>query len=105
MSTLVISAPLNGVNRNNSGRPRNGIFRDPVCYRPPDGIWLVFLQTELLPVSRTPSLGVRWNRRKEMERRRFGREFKLEAVRLVREREVSIAQAVRVLELRETQVG
>lgn len=40
-----------------------------------------------------------------MERRRFGREFKLKAVRLVREREVSIAQAVRVLELRETQVG
>ena len=32
-----------------------------------------------------------------MERRRHGREFKLEAVRLVRERGVSIAQAARDL--------
>ena len=29
-----------------------------------------------------------------MERRRFGREFKLEAVKLVRERGVTVAQAV-----------
>ena len=32
-----------------------------------------------------------------MERRRYGREFKLEAVRLVRERGVSVAQAARDL--------
>ena len=36
-----------------------------------------------------------------MERRRFGREFKLEAVRLVRERGVSVAQAARDLDLHE----
>ncbi len=34
-----------------------------------------------------------------MERRRHGREFKLEAVRLVRERGVSVAQAARDLGL------
>ena len=34
-----------------------------------------------------------------MERRRFGREFKLEAVRLVRERGVTVAQAARDLDL------
>jgi len=34
-----------------------------------------------------------------MERRRHGREFKLEAVRLVRERGVSVAQAARELGL------
>ena len=36
-----------------------------------------------------------------MERRRFGREFKLEAVRLVRERGVSVAHAARDLDLHE----
>jgi transposase len=36
-----------------------------------------------------------------MERRRFGREFKLEAVRLVRERGVTVAQAARDLDLHE----
>ena len=36
-----------------------------------------------------------------MERRRFGREFKLEAVRLVRERGVTVAQAARHLDLHE----
>ena len=36
-----------------------------------------------------------------MERRRFSREFKLEAVRLVRERGVSVAQAARDLDLHE----
>ncbi|MGU3590792.1 transposase, partial [Methylobacterium brachiatum] len=30
-----------------------------------------------------------------MQRRKFGREFKIEAVRLVRERGVSVAQAAR----------
>jgi transposase len=34
-----------------------------------------------------------------MERRRHGREFKLEAVRLVRERGVTIAQAARDLDI------
>ena len=37
-----------------------------------------------------------------MERRKFGREFKIEAVRLVRERGVSIAQAARDLDVHET---
>ena len=36
-----------------------------------------------------------------MQRRRFSREFKLEAVRLVRERGVSVAQAVRDLNVHE----
>jgi len=36
-----------------------------------------------------------------MARRRFGREFKLEAVRLVRERGVTVAQAARDLGLHE----
>ena len=36
-----------------------------------------------------------------MERRRFSREFKLEAVKLIRERGVSVAQAARDLDLHE----
>jgi transposase len=36
-----------------------------------------------------------------MERRRFSREFKLEAVKLVRERGVTVAQAARDLDLHE----
>ncbi len=36
-----------------------------------------------------------------MQRRKFSREFKLEAVRLVRERGVSVAQAARDLEVHE----
>jgi transposase len=36
-----------------------------------------------------------------MERRKFSREFKLEAVKLVRERGVAIAQAARDLDLHE----
>ena len=36
-----------------------------------------------------------------MERRRFSREFKLEAVRLVRDRGVSVAQAARDLDVHE----
>lgn len=39
-----------------------------------------------------------------MVRRRFSREFKLEAVRLVRERGVSVAQAARDLDLHENQL-
>jgi transposase len=37
-----------------------------------------------------------------MGRRSFSREFKLEAVRLVRERGVSVAQAARDLDLHQT---
>lgn len=36
-----------------------------------------------------------------MKRRRFGREFKVEAVRLIRERGVSVAQAARDLDVHE----
>jgi transposase len=36
-----------------------------------------------------------------MERRRFSREFKLEAVKLVRERGMTVAQAARDLDLHE----
>jgi transposase len=36
-----------------------------------------------------------------MERRKFGREFKIEAVRLVRDRGVSVAQAARDLDVHE----
>lgn len=36
-----------------------------------------------------------------MRRRQFGREFKIEAVRLIRERGVSVAQASRDLEVHE----
>lgn len=39
-----------------------------------------------------------------MVRRRFSREFKLEAVRLVRERGVSVAQAARDLDVHENQL-
>ncbi len=37
-----------------------------------------------------------------MQRRKFGREFKVEAVRLVRERGVSVAQAAQDLDVHET---
>lgn len=36
-----------------------------------------------------------------MQRRKFSREFKVEAVRLVRERDVSVAQAARDLDVHE----
>ena len=36
-----------------------------------------------------------------MERRKFGREFKIEAVRLIKERGVSVAQAARDLDVHE----
>jgi transposase len=36
-----------------------------------------------------------------MQRRKFGREYKLEAVKLVRERGVSVAQAARDLDIHE----
>ena len=39
-----------------------------------------------------------------MERRRFTREFKLEAVRLIKERGVSVAQASRDLAVHQTQL-
>lgn len=37
-----------------------------------------------------------------MQRRKFGREFKVEAVRLIRERGVSVARAARDLDVHET---
>ena len=40
-----------------------------------------------------------WNWRTKMERRKFSREFKLEAVKLVRDRGVSVAQAARDLDV------
>ena len=40
-----------------------------------------------------------------MQRRKFNREFKLEAVRLVKERGVSIAQASRDLDVHEVRLG
>ena len=36
-----------------------------------------------------------------MQRRRFGREFKIEAVRLIRERGLSVTQAARDLDVHE----
>jgi len=39
-----------------------------------------------------------------MQRRKFGREFKVEAVRLIRERGVSVAQAARDLDVLETEL-
>jgi transposase len=36
-----------------------------------------------------------------VERRKFGREFKIEAVRLIKERGVSVAQAARDLDVHE----
>ena len=40
-----------------------------------------------------------------MQRRRFGGEFKIEAVRLIRERGVSVAQAARDLDVHENVLG
>ena len=40
-----------------------------------------------------------------MQRRKFSREFKIEAVRLVRERGVSVAQASRDIDVHENVVG
>src|SRR5258707_5032526 len=49
-------------------------------------------------------LGVLWSRRCVMERRQFTREFKLEAVRLIKERGVSYAQASEDLGVHPTQL-
>ena len=57
--------------------------------------------TELLPVWWTPRLGCFMELEVGMERRKFSREFKIEAVRLVRERGVSVAQAARDLDVHE----
>lgn len=40
-----------------------------------------------------------------MRRRQFGREFKIEAVRLIKDRGVSVAQASRDLDVHENQLG
>src|SRR5215207_4853840 len=45
------------------------------------------------PGSEDTELGSFWSRRWSIERKRYAREFKLEAVRLVKERGVSVAQA------------
>jgi transposase len=43
-----------------------------------------------------------WSWRTKMERRKFSREFKIEAVKLVREREVKVAQAARDMDVHAT---
>jgi transposase len=55
------------------------------------------------PGSEDTELGVLWSRRCVMERRQFTREFKLEAVRLIKERGVSYAQASEDLGVHPTQ--
>src|SRR6476661_6421692 len=52
-----------------------------------------FATVALHPVPKTPSLVFSWDRRCVMERRKFRREFKLEAVRLIKDRGVSYVQA------------
>lgn len=47
----------------------------------------------------------RWNRRHRIVRRRFSREFKLEAVRPIRERGVGVARAARDLDVQENQLA
>ena len=56
------------------------------------------------PGSEDTELGVLWNRRCVMERRQFTREFKLEAVRLIKQRGVSYAQASKDLGVHPTQL-
>src|SRR5450631_1439418 len=56
------------------------------------------------PGSEDTELGVLWSRRCVMERRQFTREFKLEAVRLIRERGVSYAKAAEDLGVHPTQL-
>src|ERR1700712_1548585 len=46
-------------------------------------------------------IGVSYSRRWVMRRRKFSREFKVEAVKLVKERGVSVAQAARDLDVHE----
>ncbi len=47
----------------------------------------------LHPVPKTPQLGVLMEREVVMERRKFRREFKLEAFRLIKDRGVGYSQA------------
>jgi transposase-like protein len=54
--------------------------------------------------NRIPDGTVLWSRRCVMERRQFTREFKLEAVRLIKERGVSYAQASEDLGVHPTQL-
>src|SRR5450631_2508382 len=56
------------------------------------------------PGSEDTELGVLWSRRCVMERRQYTREFKLEAVRLIKERGVSYAQASADLGVHPTQL-
>jgi transposase len=59
----------------------------------------------LLLVLWTPRIRCFLNRRCVMARRIFTREFKVEAVRLIRERGVGVAQAARDLDLHENMLG
>ena len=56
------------------------------------------------PGSEDTELGVLWSRRCVMERRQFTREFKLEAVRLIKDRGVSYAKAAEDLGIHPTQL-
>jgi transposase len=56
------------------------------------------------PGSEDTKLGVLWSRRCVMERRKFTREFKLEAVKLVKDRGVSYARAAEDLGVHPTQL-
>ena len=60
---------------------------------------IIIRNIELLPVCWTPSLGCFTESEGAAVRRQFSREFKLEAVRLVKERGVSVVQASRDLEV------
>ncbi|MGY3646861.1 transposase [Bradyrhizobium sp. LM4.3] len=74
------------------------IFLEGQCLQQADGRY------ELHPVSEDTKLGVLWSRRCVMERRQFTREFKLEAVRLIKQRGVSYAQASKDLGVHPTQL-
>jgi transposase len=71
-------------------------------------LWLSSRKKEAIEVSctrfRRHELGVLWSRRCVMERRQYAREFKLEAVRLIKERGVSYAQAAEDLGVHPTQL-
>src|SRR5271170_7129300 len=62
------------------------------------------LNDRAAPGSEDTKLGVLWSRRCVMERRQFTREFKLEAVRLIKQRGVSYAQASKDLGIHPTQL-
>jgi transposase len=67
-------------------------------------IFAPILKDWAAPGSEDTKLGVLWSRRCVMERRQFTREFKLEAVRLIKQRGVSYAQASKDLGIHPTQL-